>query len=222
MKTGSVEKEKRNLSQMSYFIGKMLLILLLFKIISIGLILLIDWMNIFAMPINLNRIKFEKFSAIEILLLSSFFAPIIEELTFRLPLKFSKNNLLIASIGIAFTFSRIIAEIEYVYSSIISIGVGILSYFLLSPKVIEVLSKFWSSNKLLIFYTSLITFSFLHLKNYEITYELLLFSPIIILPRILGGLLFSYVRLNSGIIIAICFHSFNNGIIRVIKMIVES
>ncbi len=49
--------------------------------------------------------------------------------------------------------------------------------------------------------------------------ELVLFSPIILLPRILGGILYSYLRLNSGIVIAICFHSFNNGIFKIIGMI---
>jgi len=61
----------------------------------------------------------------------------------------------------------------------------------------------------------------LHLKNYELTTELLIFSPIFILPRILGGILFSYIRLNSGILLAILFHSFNNGILKVIKIIAE-
>lgn len=221
VKTGFVEPEKRSPLETLFFIGKMLLILILFKIISIGFIFLLDWIGVFEMPKNLNRIRLETLTQIEILLLSSVFAPILEELTFRLPLKFSKWNLIIASIGITLTFCRIIVELEYIYSSIISIGFGIILHFILTAKIIGNLSKLWANNKLLLFYTLLMTFSFLHLKNYEMTAEVLLFSPIIILPRILGGLVFSYIRMNSGIILAICFHSFNNGIFRVITMLID-
>ena len=206
---------------MSIFIGKMLLILLLFKTISIGLIFFLDWLGVFEMPINLNRTRLESFSEFEILLLASLYAPILEELAFRLPLKFSKWNLTLASIGISITFCRILAELKYEYSLILSIGIGTVVYLILNERIVKNLSEFWSKNKLLIFYSLLLTFSFLHLKNYKLTTELLIFSPIFILPRILGGILFSYIRLNSGIIIAILFHSFNNGILRVIKIIAE-
>jgi len=206
---------------MSIFIGKMLLILLLFKTISIGLIFFLDWLGVFEMPINLNRTRLESFSEFAILLLASLYAPILEELAFRLPLKFSKWNLTLASIGISITFCRILAELKYEYSLILSIGIGTVVYLILNERIVKNLSEFWSKNKLLIFYSLLLTFSFLHLKNYKLTTELLIFSPIFILPRILGGILFSYIRLNSGIIIAILFHSFNNGILRVIKIIAE-
>lgn len=199
----------------------MLLILLLFKTISIGLIFFLDWLGVFEMPINLNRTRLESFSEFAILLLASLYAPILEELAFRLPLKFSKWNLTLASIGISITFCRILAELKYEYSLILSIGIGTVVYLILNERIVKNLSEFWSKNKLLIFYSLLLTFSFLHLKNYKLTTELLIFSPIFILPRILGGILFSYIRLNSGIIIAILFHSFNNGILRVIKIIAE-
>jgi hypothetical protein len=220
VRTGSVETKKRTLLESLSFIGKMLLILVLFKAISLGLIFLLDWLGIFEKPQSLNFSRFEEFTSIELLLLTAVYGPIKEELTFRLALKFSKWNLTIASIGIAITLCRIIG-LDYIYSFIVSIGIGVVLYFSLTTKTIEILSKFWSKNKLFIFYTLLMTFSYLHLGNYEITTELLLFSPIIVLPRILGGILYSYLRLNSGIIIAICFHSFNNGIFKVIGMIIE-
>ena len=220
VRTGSVETKKRTLLESLSFIGKMLLILVLFKAISIGLIFLLDWLSIFEKPQSLNFSRFEELTSIELLMLTAVYGPIKEELTFRLALKFSKWNLTITSIGIAITLCRIIG-LDYIYSFIVSIGIGVVSYFFLTNKTIEILSKFWSKNKLFIFYTLLMTFSYLHLGNHEITTELLLFSPIIVLPRILGGILYSYLRLNSGIIIAICFHSFNNGIFKVIGMIIE-
>jgi len=206
---------------MLIFLVKMLLILLLFKAISIGLIFFLGWLGVFEIPVNLNRTRLESFSEIEILLLVSVYAPILEELTFRLPLKFSKWNLTIASIGLSLTLCRVLAELKYEYSIILSIGIGIVVYLFLNKSILKNITEFWLKNKLLIFYASLLIFSFLHLKNYNLTKELLIFSPIFILPRILGGILFSYIRLNSGILLAILFHSFNNGIFKVIKIIAE-
>lgn len=196
----------------------MLLLLLLFKTISIGLIFFLNWLGVFEMPINLNRARFESFSEIEILLLSSVYAPILEELAFRLPLKFSKLSFTIASTGISLIFCRVLAELKYEYSIALSIAIGMIVYFILNEKILKKISEFWSNNTSLIFYTFLLIFSFLHLKNYKLTTELLMFSPIFILPRILGGIIFSYIRLNSGIILAILFHSFNNGILKIITI----
>lgn len=206
---------------MCIFIGKMLLVLLFFKTISISLIFFLDWIGVFEMPVNLNRTRLESFSKIEILILVSIFAPVLEELTFRLPLKFSKWNLIIAVIGIALILCRVLVELEYEYSLAISTIIGIITYFILHEKILNKLEDLWFKNKLLIFYIFLTVFSFLHLKNYAITTELIMFSPIILLPRILSGLLFSYIRLNASIFIAICFHSFNNGILRVITMFIN-
>ena len=220
-RTGTVKNEKRSPLQMLIFIGNMLLILLLFKTISIGLILFLDWLEVFEMPINLNRTRLQSFSKFEILLLTSVYAPILEELAFRLPLKFSKWNLTLGSTAISLTFCRVLAELKYEYSLILSIGIGIAVYLTSNERTVKSLSKFWSKNRLLIFYTSLLIFSFLHLKNYKLTIELLIFSPIFILPRVLGGLVFSYIRLNSGIILAILFHSFNNGFLRIVTILAD-
>ncbi len=132
VKTGSIEKEERSPFQMSIFIVKMLVILLFFKAISIGLIFFFGWLGVFEIPVNLNRTRLESFSEIEILLLASVYAPILEELTFRLPLKFSKWNLTIASIGLSLTFCRVLAELKYEYSLILSIGTGIVLYLILN------------------------------------------------------------------------------------------
>ena len=122
---------------MSIFIGKILLILLLFKIISLGLISFLSWLGVFEIPINLKRTRLESFSEIEILILASVYASILEELTFRLPLKFSKWNLTIASIGFSLTFCRVLAELKYEYSLILSIGMGIIIYLILNERILK-------------------------------------------------------------------------------------
>ena len=219
--SGYVETEKRKPKQLVFFLLKMLLFLLLIKSLSIGLIFLLSRLNIFEVPTNLNRIRFQDFNDIEILLLSSVYAPILEELVFRLPLKFSKRNLIIASIGLSLISFRIFSGFEYIYCVALGVGIGLVSQFLMTNKMLTILSGFWLNHRLIIFYTSLLSFSFLHLKNYEITTELLRFSPIFVLPRFLSGIFYSYIRLNSGILVAICFHAFNNGILQIISIIAE-
>ncbi|MCD8425021.1 CPBP family intramembrane metalloprotease [Tenacibaculum dicentrarchi] len=221
IKTGSVENKKRSPFQMSIFIGKILLILLVFKIISLGLISFLSWLGVFEIPLNLIETGLESFSEIEILILASIYAPILEELSFRLPLKLSKWNLTIASIGLSLSFCRVLAELKYEYSLILSITVGIIVYLVLNEKRLKNILDFSSKNKLPIFYSFLLIFSFLHLKNYELTIELLIFSPIFLLPRILDGILLSYIRLNSGILSAILFHSFNNSFFSIIEIIAK-
>jgi len=219
VKTGFVNKEERSGKELVFFLLKMLLILLIFKISTFGVAYFLESFNIFKIPANLNRLKFENSSDFEILFMIAVYAPIVEELTYRLPLKFSKWNLIISLMGLILAILRIFGEIEYLYCFLSSVGVGILSYFFLRPKRIEILREFWTKNKLGIFYFFLLIFSFLHLINYEITTEVLLFSPIIILPRILGALVYSYIRLSSGILLAICFHAFNNGILKIVTII---
>lgn len=216
--TGFIEKKKRNLIQLFFFIGKMLLILVVFKAISIGFVFGLDWLGIFDKPQSLNFARFESFTALEILLLTAVYGPIKEELTFRLALKFSKVNFTIALIGIGITICRIFT-LDYMLSITIGFGIGTITYLCLTKRMLGILSVKWSQHKLFVFYSSLLIFSYFHLGNYELTTELLLFSPIFLLPKILAGIFYSYVRLNSGILLAIGFHAFNNGIFKIINIL---
>lgn len=219
LKTGSIEKSDRSPLQLSFFILKMLLILGIFKSFSIGLLYLLDWLDVLTMPINVNRLRFDSFSNLETLLYTSVFAPILEELSFRLPLRFSRWNLIIALFGLSFIFLRVGFELDWLISFFLALTIAVLTLGWATDKKLDILHSIWKKNQRLAFYILLLTFSFLHLKNYNLTLELILFSPIIILPRFLGGLIFSYVRLSSGIILAIGFHAFNNGIFRIISIL---
>ena len=219
LKTGTIEKTERNPFQLSVFILKMIIILIIFKSVSIGLIFLLDWLDVFTMPVNINRLRFETISSTETLLYTSVFAPILEELSFRLPLRFSKWNLIVAVMGLSFIFSRVGLELAWMTSFFIALVFAVLVLSWASYTKLERLSSFWAHHKRLLFYSLLLIFSFLHLKNYNLSLELFLFSPIVILPRFLGGLLFSYIRLSSGILLAIGVHAFNNGIFRIISML---
>jgi len=219
VKTGFVDRTGRSKKGLIFFLLKMLLILVIFKAFSIGLVFFLSWLQVFEVPVNITSAKLQNSSDFEVLFMIAVYAPIVEELTYRLPLKFSKWNFIISAMGLNLAFLRIFGEIEYLYCFLSSTAIGIILYPFLKQSKIVLLREFWTKNKLIIFYFFLLVFSFLHLKNYEITTEVLLFSPVIILPRILGAIIYSYIRLSSGVLVAICFHAFNNGIFKIITII---
>jgi len=218
-KSGAIEKEKRNPKQMFLFILKMLLFFLVLKIISISLFFLLNWVD--EVPENLSRLKFRELNDVEILFLTAVYAPILEEIAFRLPLKFSKWNVSIAAAGLTLIAIRVFSELDYLYSLLISIGIGFILFISLTKKKTAIGARYWKNNRAIIFYLLLFSFSILHLKNYTLTTELLLISPLILLPKILDGILFSYIRLNSGILLAICLHSFNNSFFKLASMLIN-
>jgi hypothetical protein len=220
-KTGFVNKEERRNKELVFFVLNMLLILAIFKLLSIGLTYLLVEYNIIEIPPKLPNLRFDNFGPFEKLFWVAIFAPIAEELAFRLPLKFTKWNFIISVMGLSLVIVRVLAEMEYLYCFLIITVVGILCYFFLQPIRLKFLEDFWIKNRLTIFYFFLFTFALVHLKSYEITTDLLLLSPIIILPKVLGALVYSYIRLSSGILLAICFHAFNNGIFDIVTIIAD-
>ena len=145
---------------MVFFVLKMLLFLVLFKFISVVLIYLLSFLNVLELPNYQDR----DYVYIELLLLSSVYAPIMEELTFRLPLRFSKRNFIIASTGFILIFSRLLSDLEYFHNAILSISIGTVLYFVLKKKIIiDALSNFWLNSKTLILYSLLLIFSSWHL-----------------------------------------------------------
>lgn len=68
------------------------------------------------------------------------------------------------------------------------------------------------------FYGLAITFGYVHLSNYEIDTQILLFSPILVAPQIILGLIFGYIRVRFGFIWAIAMHAFYNGILVIIAL----
>lgn len=112
-------------------------------------------------------------------------------------------------------------ELNRLYSLLIAIIIGIVLLISLNKKIVNSLSIFWKQNRKAVFYGFLLIFSFSHLTNYEITMDLLIFSPIVILKHFTAGIIYSYARFSSGIILAICIHSFNNAIFPLISLILK-
>ncbi len=61
------------------------------------------------------------------------------------------------------------------------------------------------------FYVLAIIFGYVHLFNYQIDTQIIIFSPILVAPQMVLGLIFGYIRVRLGLIWAILMHSVYNG-----------
>ncbi len=61
------------------------------------------------------------------------------------------------------------------------------------------------------FYTFAIAFGFIHIANYEITTNILLFSPLLIAPQIFAGFYFGFIRVKFGLVWSIALHATYNA-----------
>lgn len=139
-------------------------------------------------------------------------APIAEEIVFRLPLIFSKRNILISVTFFLIMFNK--------QNLPIAIAAGsanfILLYIFLSirkGRFERILKYFWCKHFKIIFYSIIILFGAVHITNFDnlSTFHYILL-PIIVFPQIVMGFFLGYVRVRfeNGFILAISLHSLNN------------
>ena len=63
------------------------------------------------------------------------------------------------------------------------------------------------------FYSLALLFGYVHLFNFEITTKVLLFSPLLVLPQIVLGLVFGYIRVRFGLLYSMLLHACYNGVL---------
>jgi hypothetical protein len=125
-----------------------------------------------------------------VLVFGVFIAPVTEELVFRLPLRY-KYNVLVKSILLFAKFSSKRKQVR------------VRLFF----------TKNWSKYYPFIFYLVTILFAFYHLFNYKITTNILLFSPLLVLPQFIVGLALGYIRVKFNFFLGILFHAAYNAIL---------
>jgi Type II CAAX prenyl endopeptidase Rce1-like len=163
---------------------------------------------------------------------SVLFAPVFEEISYRLWLKPTFWNL---TIGFGFLFSNvfgILLPLNLLFDNlpILSLEIYLATYFLLTSVIsifivgillllFEKLIK--SSNTKLklnsgkfkfAYYSSVILFGLVHAFNYDIT-KVWLIAPILVLPQLLLGFYFGFVRMNLGFKWSIIAHALHNLIL---------
>jgi membrane protease YdiL (CAAX protease family) len=161
------------------------------------------------------------------LVLGGFAAPLMEEFMLRIWLIYSKANLSIAIGAIITTliyklyfYTGLVNISQTIKGSILAILIGsVLGCFLfIGLKKINLdLEGIFKKNIRKFAIISSFIFGYLHITNYKITPNLLLFSPIILANYIIGGLILSFIRVRYGLMYAIAFHITYNSIFIVIK-----
>lgn len=127
-----------------------------------------------------------------------FFAPILEEFAFRLPLNFQKESILISIVLISSMISWIFLHDVYLLLVYILLITSVSSLFIYSKRkeisiVISLAKKKYFKN-VFMFYS--LFFALMHLFNYNIeSIFQYIIIPLLILPQFIYAFIFGYIRL---------------------------
>ena len=72
------------------------------------------------------------------------------------------------------------------------------------------------------FYAIGIIFAYVHLFNFELTTNVILFSPLLVAPQFFVGLIFGYIRIRFGLLWSILLHSLYNGLLVSLFLLVSN
>jgi hypothetical protein len=137
--------------------------------------------------------------------------PFIEEILFRLLLKPRWENVLFFnSFLVVLGVYALWGEKFLIGSILICLGCIMIIIFISNKRILRKIQIKHIKNFRYVFYSSVLVFGFLHLSNFEFNFWIVLFSPILVLPQIIGGLALGYIRMHFGIMCSILFHALNN------------
>lgn len=152
--------------------------------------------------------------------------PIIEELSFRIFLVFKPIFLRTGIVALLFhlLFSNNIMNwsvdiIGLLFKSAILILVGVILSLKINNRLLyQKLEGIWNRRFKIIYYSQILVFAFLHLVKFNLTKEIFIFLPIILLPYFISGLIFSYLRLRINTLASILVHIGLNSAIIIITV----
>ncbi|MDY8135969.1 CPBP family glutamic-type intramembrane protease [Aquimarina sp. 2201CG5-10] len=167
-------------------------------------------------PANKTSLRWQQeYSNYYIFFLSIILLPLLEEIAFRLSLKF-KPLYLSLTIGVLsyYFLTKVVyktsfsnTEVYIIHRALISIIIMLCSYFIVvQNKIKDKLQGFWKANFRWIFYFLCITFAWMHILNYGITLKHVLLLPLITLPKLISALSYGYIRMHFGFAYSLGLH----------------
>jgi len=156
------------------------------------------------------------------------FAPVTEELLFRLPLRYSVINFTITALLITLlTVRRLLLKLgsfglatateRWLWSAVFAILVGSVLFVLLrSEPLTRLVKNIWLNHFRSVLYASCFAFGLVHIFNFRftvLTAETLLLAPLLVLPQIISGFILAFTRLHLGISWCIALHAANNFLV---------
>lgn len=184
--------------------------ILIYSTISILIILLLILFLYFSNLIQFfPATKISDLTDMENLFLGVIFAPILEEIRFRL---FLKKNIFYVFIFIAFWLLSLDKLPTYLaYTLGVIIVVLIIFILLYWVKVDNLLTILYRKYFPYIFYFSAIIFALFHLNNFKTLAIPIWIIPLLVLPQFIMGLVFGYIRIKNGLLWSILTHSLYNS-----------
>lgn len=171
----------------------------------------------------------ERFSPLALFFVSVFALPLLEEIEFRLSLKFKPIFLALTLGALGYsTLSKMLyhAKLSDVYDHFIerasiTVSIIIVTYFLFSiPKIKRRLERFWENNFKWILYFLCFGFAWVHGFNYEYaTMFHLLLIPIITIDKLTSAFCYGYVRMKYGFLFSFGLHMCWNAMGFVVEML---
>ncbi|MDW3196564.1 MAG: CPBP family glutamic-type intramembrane protease [Cytophagales bacterium] len=173
-------------------------------------------------PENVQKASMsERFTPIMMLLVGGFILPLVEEVAFRLSLRFKPIYLSLSlSVFLYYVLTKLIFDTKisamdesFILRTGVSFGFGLLLFPLFNYRKIKaVLNNFWETNFRWIYYISSLVFAWIHLAKYEIILLNVLLLPILTLPQLMSALINGYTRVKFGFQYPLLFHMANNVI----------
>lgn len=135
---------------------------------------------------GLNELLFE-FTFIQLVCVVAIAVPILEELIFRLPLRY-KYNYLFRPIVFLISITRLIPE----------------------EKLKDMIQRYWKRIFKYLFYFLAILFGFIHITNFERFKDLWAWIPFLTINQLFAGFVLGFIRIKFGLIWSIIYHSLYN------------
>lgn len=171
-------------------------------------------------PENISKSNMStRFSPVMLLLVGGFILPSVEEVGFRLSLRFKPVYLALSAAvfgyylltRVVFKTSNSMVDESFAIRASGAMLCGLTVYLLLlSPLIRRYVSSFWEKRFSVIFYSFCIAFAGIHIFNYELTLVNLLFLPLITLPQLLSAIIYGYTRVAYGFQYPLLLHCANN------------
>ncbi len=177
----------------------------------IKLVFLIPVVLFFALvydPENVQSVRMmDRFTPPMLLLVGGIILPLVEEIGFRLSLKF-KPVYLAASLSVfvyyfltkaVFQTNISLVDESFATRVLISLSSGVVLLPIFNTSSVkEKLASFWNRHFRSIFYLSCIIFAWIHISKYEITFLNVLLLPILTIPQLLSAIIYGYTRVSFG------------------------
>lgn len=171
-------------------------------------------------PKSLTQVSMtERFSPPLLLLVGGVILPLVEEVGFRLSLKF--RPVYLAMTLCVFTYYILTKGVYQTKISLVddtfllrlgsSLIVGLVVFALANIHHIKLkLTQFWQSHFRWIYYATCLVFAAVHIFKYELIWLNILLLPILTLPQLMSGIIYGYVRVSFGFQYNFLFHLSTN------------